>query len=235
MHLLIRTVLAAFIPLISSQAMAQIVLYEREGFRGRSVVIDRDMRNLDRRGLGDKAASVVVERGRWEVCEQPRFEGRCAVLRRGNYENLRGSGLEWDISSVRRAREGRRYDLEPQASAGNDYQYRRRANERTQEVRITQVRAIMGPPNQRCWVDRQAVPAANADVGSAVAGAVIAGILGYQVGPAAQGVQRCQTVQGKPDHYEVSYNYRGSVRTVQMAEPPVGNTIIVNQRGEPRM
>lgn len=230
MHILTRTALAAVIPLFASQAMAQVVLYEREGFRGRSVVVDREMRNLDRRGLGDKAGSVVVERGRWEVCEQPRFQGRCAVLRRGNYDNLRGSGLEWDISSIRPAREGRRYDAEPQASTGNDYQYRRRANERTQEVPITQVRAIMGPPNQRCWVDRQAVPA-NVDP----AAAVIAGIMGYQVGPATRDVQRCTTVQGRPDHYEVSYNFRGSVRTVQMAAPPTTNTIIVNQRGEPRM
>jgi hypothetical protein len=230
MHILTRTALAAVIPLFASQAMAQVVLYEREGFRGRSVVVDKEMRNLDRRGFGDRTASVVVERGRWEVCEQPRFQGRCAVLRRGNYDNLRGSGLEWNISSIRPAREGRRYESEPQASTGNDYQYRRRANERTQEVPITQVRAIMGPPNQRCWVDRQAVPA-NGDP----AAAVIASILGYQVGPATQTVQRCQTVQGRPDHYDVSYNFRGSVRTVQMAAPPAGNTIIVNQRGEPRM
>jgi uncharacterized protein YcfJ len=235
MRLIIRTALAAFIPLMASQAMAQIVLYEREGFRGRSVVIDKEMRNLDRRGLGNQAASVVVERGRWEVCEQPRFQGRCAVLRRGNYDSLRGSGLEWNISSLRPARDGRRYDAEPQASTGNDYQYRRRANERIQEVPVTQVRAIMGPENQRCWVERQQVPTANTDPGAAVAGAVIAGILGYQTGPATQNVQRCQTVQGAPAHYEVTYNYRGSVRTVQMAAPPVNNKIIVNERGEPRM
>ena len=233
MHIILRAALAAFIPLVASQAMAQIVLYEREGFRGRSVVISGEMRNLDRRGLGDKAASIVVERGRWEVCELPRFQGKCAVLRRGNYESLRGSGLEWNISSLRPAREGRRYDLEPQASAGNEYQFRRRASERTQEVPITQVRAIMGPPNQRCWVERQAVQPA--DPGAAVAGALIAGILGYQAAPPTQTVQKCQTVQGRPDHYEVSYNFRGSVRTVQMAAPPAGNTIIVNQRGEPRM
>ena len=233
MHFLIRTALAAVIPLIASQAMAQVVLYERENFRGRSVVIDRDMRNLDRRGLGDQAASIVVERGRWEVCEQPRFEGRCALLRRCNYASLRGSGLEWNISSIRRAGEGRRFDVEARATEGDDYRYRRRASERTQEVPITQVRAIMGPPNQRCWVERQQVQ--SADPGAAVAGAVIAGILGYQVAPPAQTVQRCETVQGKPDHYEVSYNFRGSVRTVQMSAPPTSNTIIVNQRGEPRM
>lgn len=263
----IKAAFAVSALVLASQAMAQVVLYEREGFRGRSVVVNGPMRNVERRALGDTAASVVVERGRWEVCEQPRFEGRCAVLRRGNYPDLRGTGLQWDIASVRPAREGRRYDFEPQASAGDDYQWRRRASERTQEVPIRDVRAIMGAANQRCWVERQAVPAAsaNANVGGAIAGAIIGGILGHQVGGgsgkdlatgagvvagaavgsnvgrgsapayATQDVQRCETVQGTPAYYEVTYNFRGTNHVVQMSAPPAGNTIIVNERGEPRM
>ncbi len=234
MKTLTKTAIAACALVLGSQAMAQIVLYEGEGFRGRSVVVDKDMRNLDRRGLGDRASSIVVERGRWEVCEEPRFQGRCAVLRRGNYPNLRGTGLEANISSIRKASEGRRYDNEPQAAAGDDYRFRRRANERTSEVPVTSVRAIMGPPNQRCWVERQAAPAP-ADPGAAIAGALFAGILGYQTGPASQDVQRCTNVQGPPAHYEVTYNFRGSPRTVQMAAPPANNRVIVNDRGEPRM
>ena len=80
------------------------------------------------------------------------------------------------------ARDHRR--LPPQAAVGDDYAYRRRASERTQEVQIRDVRAIMGAANQRCWVERQAVPAANpnANVGGAVLGAVVGGILGHQVG-----------------------------------------------------
>lgn len=230
MRILTQTAIAACTLLLGSQAMAQIVLYEGEGYRGRSVVIDKDMRNLDRRGLGDKASSIVVERGRWEVCVQPRFQGRCAVLRPGNYPNLRGTGLEEKISSIRRANQNRKYDNEPQAAAGEDYQFRRRANERTTVVPVTSVRAIMGPPDQRCWVERQAAPAP-ADPGAAL----IAGILGYQVGPAPRDVRRCTTVQGAPAHYEVTYNFRGSPRTVQMAAPPANNRIIVNARGEPRM
>lgn len=252
---------------LASQAMAQVVLYEGEGFRGRSVAINGEMRNVERRALGNTAASAVVERGRWEVCEQPRFQGRCAVLRRGNYPDLRGTGLQWEIASVRPAREGRRYEFEPQASAGGDYAYRRRATERVREVPIRDVRAIMGAANQRCWVERQAVPAAspNSSVGGAVAGAIIGGILGHQVGGgsgrdlatgagviagaaignnmganaapgyATQDVQRCETVQGAPAYYEVTYDFRGTLHTAQMSAPPVGNTIIVNERGEPRM
>ena len=264
---LLKTAFAASALVLASQAMAQVVLYEREGFRGRSVAVSSELRNVERRALGNTAQSAVVERGRWEVCEQPRFQGRCAVLRRGNYPDLRGTGLQWDIASVRPAREGRRYDLEPQATTGDDYQWRRRASERVQEVPIRDVRAIMGAANQRCWVERQAVPvaSANANVGGAVAGAIIGGILGHQVGSgsgrdaatvagvvggaavgnsvgrnqanqyATQDVQRCQTVQGAPAYYEVTYNFRGTTHVAQMSAPPAGNTIIVNERGEPRM
>jgi|JI10StandDraft_1071094.scaffolds.fasta_scaffold310271_3 uncharacterized protein YcfJ len=229
---LTKTAIAVFALAVGTQAMAQLVLYEGENFRGRSVAIDKDMRNLDRRGLGNKTNSIVVEKGRWEICEKPRFEGKCALLRKGNYPNLRGTGFESDISSIRKASNGRKYDNEPQAAAGDDYQFRRRANERTTEVPVTSVRAIMGPPNQRCWVERQAAP--QMDQNTAMA-SMIAGIMGYQTGAPAQDVQRCTSVQGAPAHYEVTYNYRGQPRTVQMAAPPVNNKVIVNQRGEPRM
>lgn len=264
---ILKAAFAVSAMVLASQAMAQVVLYEGENFRGRSVVANGEVRNIERRALGDTAASAVVERGRWEACERPRFEGRCAVLRRGNYDNLRNSGVDFRIASIRPAREGRRYDVEPVASTGQEYQYRRRASERTTEVPIRDVRAIMGAANQRCWVERQAVPVANqnSNVGGAVVGALIGGILGHQVGGgtgkdvatvagavggaavgnsvgrnnqpgyATQDVQKCQTVQGAPAYYEVTYNYRGTPHSVQMSAPPTGNTIIVNERGEPRM
>ena len=264
---IIKAAFAASALVLASQAMAQVVLYENEGFRGRSVAVSSELRNVERRALGNTAQSAVVERGRWEVCERPRFQGRCAVLRRGNYPDLRGTGLQWDIASVRPAREGRRYDLEPQAAAGGDYAYRRRASERVQEVPIRDVRAIMGAANQRCWVERQAVqaPVAGNSGAGAVIGAIAGGILGHQVGGGSgrdaatvagvvggavvgnnigrnqqpgygtQDVQRCETVQGTPQYYEVTYDFRGARHVAQMSAPPAGNTIIVNERGEPRM
>jgi len=184
MAITLKTAVGAAAVLVASQAMAQITFYEGENFRGRAVSTDRPIRNMDRMGIGDSAGSVVVERGRWEVCELPRFEGRCAVLRRGNYDSLRGSGLDWNISSVRPADSRRRYDAEPTASTAPLYDYRRRPNERTFEVPVNYSRAVMGPPSQRCWVERQAVPSTSSsgNVGGAIAGAVIGGILGHQVG-----------------------------------------------------
>jgi uncharacterized protein YcfJ len=62
--------------------------------------------------------------------------------------------------------------------------YRRRDNERLYEADISSVRAVMGQPEQRCWIEREAVapqrPAPN--VPGAIIGGVIGGILGHQVG-----------------------------------------------------
>jgi uncharacterized protein YcfJ len=44
------------------------------------------------------------------------------------------------------------------------------------------VHAVVGPPQQRCWVERQDVPSSGANVPGAVIGGVIGGILGHQVG-----------------------------------------------------
>ena len=53
------------------------------------------------------------------------------------------------------------------------------------EAHVTSVRAVLGPPEQRCWVERQQVVEQRNDainVPGAVVGAVIGGVLGHQVG-----------------------------------------------------
>jgi uncharacterized protein YcfJ len=62
--------------------------------------------------------------------------------------------------------------------------YRRRDEERLYEANVTSVRAVVGTREQRCWVEREQVAQAqsNVNVPGAIAGAVIGGILGYQVG-----------------------------------------------------
>src|SRR5690349_10106337 len=63
------------------------------------------------------------------------------------------------------------------------YGYKRRPNERVYEAKVTQVRAIVGPSEQRCWVERESASTSKApSVGGAIAGAVVGGILGHQVG-----------------------------------------------------
>jgi hypothetical protein len=172
---------------MAAQASAQVTFYEGEGFRGRTFTASRQVENFQRHGFNDRASSVMVERGRWEVCEDQRFQGRCTVLRRGNYESLGSMGMNDRISSMRPVGPQARHDNEaPQPVATTSpYEYRRRPNERTFEAPVTSVRAVVGPPEQRCWVERQQIPEdrrSGPNVVGGIAGAVIGGILGHQVG-----------------------------------------------------
>jgi uncharacterized protein YcfJ len=171
---------------LAAQAAAQITFYEGEHFRGRVFSTDKEIRNLQRSGFNDRASSVIVGRGSWEVCEEARFGGRCMVLRRGSYDSLSGMGMNDRVSSVRPVEARRRYANEaPEPLAAPAYAYRRRANERVFEAPVTSVRAVVGPPDRRCWMERQQVVEpgrSGPNVGGAIAGAVIGGILGHQVG-----------------------------------------------------
>jgi uncharacterized protein YcfJ len=63
--------------------------------------------------------------------------------------------------------------------------YRRRSGERLFQAPVIAVRAVMGTPDQRCWIERERVPAQGGSdnrVPAAIVGAVIGGILGHQVG-----------------------------------------------------
>jgi uncharacterized protein YcfJ len=179
-----KTALAVSALVLATQAVAQVTFYEGEGYRGRAFSTGSQVANLDRTGFNDRASSVIVERGRWEVCEHARFEGRCVVLRRGNYDSLRALGMENSISSVRPADNRRQYDNQPEPVAAADYQYRRRYNERVFEAPVTSVHAVMGAATERCWIERQQVSesSGNRNVGGAIAGALIGGVLGHQVG-----------------------------------------------------
>lgn len=49
--------------------------------------------------------------------------------------------------------------------------------------RVSSVRAVVGPPDRRCWVEREQVEdRGGPNVGGAVVGAIIGGIIGHQIG-----------------------------------------------------
>jgi len=70
----------------------------------------------------------------------------------------------------------------PDGRDGRDF--RRRNEERIYQVAVTSVRAVVGTPEQRCWIEHEQVPQqrSGTNVPGAIAGAVIGGILGHQVG-----------------------------------------------------
>ena len=245
------------------QGNAEITLYSREGFVGRSFASRDGVRDLERVDFNDRASSAIVQGGRFEICEGAGFQGRCTVLRPGQYPSLSAMGLGRAVSSIRpvdnQARfEERRFAPPPPVA----YDYRRRREERLFEAEVVAVRAVYGRPEQRCWVERESVRGTDVNAGAAIAGAIIGGILGHQVGSgrgndaatavgavagAALGsnyggttygtsdVRRCAQTQvsGPPQYWDVTYRFNGMDRYVQMTRPP-GPTITVNREGEPR-
>jgi hypothetical protein len=96
-----KIVVGATLALVASALCAgEITLFERQDFQGRRLTIRGTMPDLDRTDFNDRAESIIVRDGVWEVCSDARFNGQCARLQPGEYPNLQGS-LERSISSVR--------------------------------------------------------------------------------------------------------------------------------------
>ena len=185
MNALLKSALALATAALASQAVAQVTFYENDGFAGRSFTTDREVGNFERIGFNDRASSALVVGGPWEVCDDAGFGGRCVVLRPGRYASLGAMGLNDRISSVRTVSANTRIDDGRYAPAPVPvYDSQRRNNERLYEARVTSVRAVVGTPGQRCWVEREQVAQdqGGANIPAAIAGAVIGGILGHQVG-----------------------------------------------------
>jgi len=163
----------------------QVTFYEREGFDGRSFTTEEQIANLQRSGFNDRASSAVVLGGRYEVCDDAGFRGRCVVLRPGRYPSLAAMGLNDRISSVRAVEWNARIGDDRYAPAPAPvYDSRRRGGERLYEANVTSARAVLATSGQRCWVEREQVAQerGKANVPGAIAGAIIGGILGHQVG-----------------------------------------------------
>jgi uncharacterized protein YcfJ len=186
LNMILKSALAVAGLAITSQAAAQIIFYEQEGFQGRSFTAKAQVGNFERYGFNDRASSVVVLRDRWEVCEDGRFQGRCVVLRPGRYPSLAAMGLNDRISSVRTVTRNARIDDNRYAPAPLAvYDNQRRNNEQLFQATVTSVRAVVGPPEQRCWIEHEQVAVQDrgrASIPGAVVGGILGGVLGHQVG-----------------------------------------------------
>jgi len=263
MNTLIKSAIIAATIATAAQALAQVTFYENDGFAGRSFTASKQVANFARFGFNDRASSAVVVNDRWEVCENAQFGGRCVVLRPGQYPSLSAMGLNDRVSSVRAVTRNARIDDNRFAPpAPPVYDNRRRNNERLFQAEVTSVRAVVGQPEQRCWIEREQVGGGGTNVPGAILGAVIGGVLGHQVGGGrgqdiataggavagaaigsgtgrdggySQNVQRCTETgnRGRPAYWDVTYTFRGQEHRMQMASPP-GRTVTVNRAGEPR-
>ena len=166
---------------------ARIIFFERESFGGRSFNAQGEVPDFGRAGFSDRASSVEVVGGWFEVCQGNGYSGQCVFLRPGKYPSLASMGLNNSISSVRVVRQdGRALDHRTGPTGpALVYDPRRRDNEQLFEANVTAVRAVVSAAGQRCWVDNERVaqePARSNNLPATIIGAVIGGILGHQVG-----------------------------------------------------
>jgi uncharacterized protein YcfJ len=271
MNTVLSTAMAAAALAFSAQAAAEVVFYENPNFEGRQFTAEREVKNFQRSGFNDRASSVAVLGERWEVCEDAAFRGRCVVLRPGRYPSLAAMGLDNRISSVRivnrSARiEERRYAPAPVmiAEPAPQRDYRRRDRERLYEANVVSVRAVVGPPEQRCWIEREQVSGGNPNVPGAIVGGIIGGILGHQVGSGrgndvatgvgavagaavgsnvnrdsggqySQDVRRCSTNTSHAGPQYYDVTYSFRGQDHRVQmSSPPGRTVTVNDQGEPR-
>ena len=174
------TSLAAVTP-----SQAQITFYEHAGYHGRNFTTQTNVQDLQRRCFNDRASSAVVAGQLWEICENARFEGRCTVLRPGQYPSMAAMGLNDRVSSVRAVSRNARVDdsrYAPAPAVSRDF--RRRGQERLFEAPVISSRAVFGTPAQRCWIEREQVQTSSNEphVPGAIIGAVLGGVLGHQIG-----------------------------------------------------
>ncbi|KCZ84838.1 beta/gamma crystallin family protein [Hyphomonas adhaerens MHS-3] len=101
------------------------VLYSNAGFRGEAVRVDGAVPSLGRIGFNDRASSIVINRGVWEVCVDANFRGRCEIIDT-SAGRLNAYRLNDNISSLRpagydrRGRDDRRSDRDHGKRGGWD-------------------------------------------------------------------------------------------------------------------
>src|SRR4029450_13719737 len=96
-----RFLLGASALVLATHAAAQVTFHEGEGYRGRAFTTSRPVANFERFGFNDRASSAVVDKGRWEACEDAGFGGRCILLRPGSYASFSAMGMNNGRCSVR--------------------------------------------------------------------------------------------------------------------------------------
>lgn len=186
MPLLSRSLCVAVGVLLATQAAAQISFYERDQFRGQSFSTQKTIHDFSRFGFNDRSSSAEVTSGRWEVCEDSDFNGRCVVLRQGVYPSLAAMGLNKQVSSLRPLSQNTHVETQRYAPlpTANPPDYRLRQNERLYQARVSSVRAVVGPPEQRCWVEREQLPMEqrSSQLMGPMPSAPLGSVLGHQVG-----------------------------------------------------
>ncbi len=76
----------------------RVVLYDSLNFNGGSFAVNGNIDNLHGQ-FNDRATSMIVNSGTWELCNDANYGGGCQVYGPGRYDNL--GGLSGRVSSLR--------------------------------------------------------------------------------------------------------------------------------------
>jgi uncharacterized protein YcfJ len=105
------------------------------------------------------------------------------IVRPGQYPSLAAMGMNNKISSFRRVDGKPAYAYAPPPAVPSPYPYYLQHGETLYTADVVAVRAVLGPPEQRCWVEQQQVVTnGGPNVPGAIIGGVLGGVLGHQIG-----------------------------------------------------
>ncbi|MBL0291856.1 MAG: beta/gamma crystallin family protein [Betaproteobacteria bacterium] len=93
--------LAGGLLLAGSAGASDITFYENDGFNGRRFTATSSVSDFAGFGFNDRASSVTIRSGSWQICTDAFFRGRCVTLESGEYPSLGAMGLNDRISSAR--------------------------------------------------------------------------------------------------------------------------------------
>lgn len=79
-----------------------VELFENSGLGGRRLTFQGETRSLSGAGFNDRASSMIIHEGQWQLCEHDNFGGKCVVYGPGRYDNL--GPMTDQASSLRRIR-----------------------------------------------------------------------------------------------------------------------------------
>lgn len=82
-------------------AAGGVMLWEHSDFRGRELLITEITINLGALSFNDRASALEVVGGRWELCTDADFRGRCFLLEPGNGPQVIPRELNDQLTSLR--------------------------------------------------------------------------------------------------------------------------------------
>ncbi len=86
---------------VAASPAQEITLFQNENFAGPRFTANGSVDDLARVGFNDRATSVQVRSGSWQLCSDSYYRGQCVTLTPGSYSTLFGMGLNNSVSSLR--------------------------------------------------------------------------------------------------------------------------------------